>query len=162
MKELIKKIVEILANAGLLTPIRVAKLRYTYIMHRWPNFEHPRDLNEKINWIKFYGDTSQWARLADKYAVREYVKEKVDEDVLVPLIGRWESVEEIDFNALPNQFVMKTNNGSGDVVVCHDKSRLDIEQTKIHFCKELHKTFGIVSGEPHYAKIKMHYCRGIA
>ena len=106
MKKLIISIVELLANWHLLTPIRVAQLRYLYIMRKWPHFKHPRDLNEKINYLKFYGDT------------------------------------------------MKCNNGSGDVLICKDKSKLDIEATKKYFDKMLHRKFGVASGEPHYALIK--------
>lgn len=154
MKKLIIPIVELLANCHILTPMRVAKLRYLYIMHKWPHFEHPRDLNEKINYLKFYGDTSRWPMLTDKYAVRQYIESIGLGDILVKLYGKWDSVEEIDWKALPNQFVMKCNNGSGDVLICKDKSKLDIEATKRYFNKMLHRKFGVASGEPHYALIK--------
>ena len=154
MKKLIIAIVELLVRIHVLTPIRVAKLRYLYIMHKWPHFKHPRDLNEKINYLKFYGDASQWPMLTDKYAVRQYIKDKGLSDILVKLYGKWDSVDDIDWNTLPNQFVMKCNNGSGDVLICKDKSKLDIEKTKHYFDKMLHRTFGLVSGEPHYTLIK--------
>ena len=154
MKKLIIPIVELLANCHILTPMRVAKLRYLYIMHKWPHFEHPRDLNEKINYLKFYGDTSRWPMLTDKYAVRQYIEGIGLGEILVKLYGKWDSVEEIDWKALPNQFVMKCNNGSGDVLICKDKSKLDIETTKRYFNKMLHRKFGVASGEPHYALIE--------
>lgn len=154
MKTLVLFFVQVLVTFKILTPIRVARLKYYYRLRRWPDFEHPRDLNEKINWMKFYGDTSRWPLLADKYRVREYVRECGLEDCLVPLIGKWDSVEEIPWDQLPRQFVMKCNNGTGDVVICKDKSTLDIEQTKRHFRKCLHEQLSTLSGEPHYAKIK--------
>lgn len=154
MKKLIIPIVELLANWHVLTPVRVAKLRYMYIMHKWPHFEHPRDLNEKINYLKFYGDTSKWPMLTDKYAVRKYIESIGLGDILVKLYGKWDSVEDIDWDALPDKFVMKCNNGSGDVLICKDKSKLDIEATKRYFDKMLHREFGVVSAEPHYALIK--------
>lgn len=154
MKNLILFCVNILVKLHILTPIRVAKLKFWYKLHRWPDFEHPKDVNEKINWMKFYGDTSLWPILADKYAVREYVEDRVGKDVLIPLIGKWDSVDEIDWETLPKKFVMKCNNGSGDVVVCKDKSKLDIEATKNHFRKCLNEKLSVLSGEPHYAKIK--------
>ena len=104
--------------------------------------------------MKFYGDTSLWPMLADKYAVREYVKEKIGEEYLIPLIGKWDKVDDIDWDGLPQQFVMKCNNGSGDVIVCQDKSKLNIEATKRHFTKCLKEKLSVLSGEPHYAKIK--------
>lgn len=154
MKKLIIPIVELLANWHILTPIRVAKLRYMYIMHKWPHFEHPKDLNEKINYLKFYGDTSKWPMLTDKYAVRKYIESIGLGDTLVKLYGKWDSVEDIDWDSLPDKFVMKCNNGSGDVLICKDKAKLDIEATKRYFDIMLHREFGVVSGEPHYALIK--------
>ena len=154
MKTIILFFVQILITLKILTPIRVARLKFFYKLHRWPNFEHPKDLNEKINWMKFYGDTTLWPLLADKYRVREYIAEKIGEEYLIPLIGKWDTVDEIDWEKLPQQFVMKCNNGSGDVVVCKDKRKLDIEATKRHFRKSLHEELSILSGEPHYAKIK--------
>lgn len=154
MKGLVLFFIQVLITLKILTPIRVARLKFFYKLHRWPNFEHPKDLNEKINWMKFYGDTSLWPLLADKYCVRGYVAERIGEEYLIPLIGKWDTVDEIDWDLLPQQFVMKCNNGSGDVVVCKDKSKLDIEATKRHFRKSLHEELSILSGEPHYAKIK--------
>lgn len=154
IKEIILYIVGVLARLHILTPIRVARLKFFYKLHRWPDFEHPNDLNEKINWLKFYGDTSQWPLLADKYLVREYVKDCGLEDILIPLIGKWDTVEEIDWEALPQQFVMKCNNGSGDVVVCADKNTLDKEQALLHFRNTLQSPYGILTGEEHYKQIK--------
>lgn len=154
MKEIILFVVNLLANIKILTPINVAKLRFLYIMHKWPHFKNPRDLNEKINYLKFYGDTSKWPRLADKYAVRQYISDMGLGSILVKLYGKWDNVNEIDWDMLPNQFVMKCNNGSGDVLICKDKSTLNIESTKQYFDKMLHRKFGLTSGEPHYALIK--------
>lgn len=154
MKETIKFFVGILVKMGILTPIRTAKLKFFYKMHKWPDFEHPKDVNEKINWMKFYGDTSMWHIFADKYGVRNYLEEIGLKNILIPLIGKWDSVDDVNWDSLPNQFVMKCNNGSGDVVVCKDKCKLDIDKTKSHFKKMLNEKLSILSGEPHYAKIK--------
>jgi hypothetical protein len=154
MKATILFLVNFLVKLHILTPIRVARLKFWYKLHRWPDFEHPKDLNEKINWLKFYGDTSMWPMLADKYAVREYVKECGLNDHLIPLIGKWDAVDDIDWEALPQQFVMKCNNGSGDVVVCRNKEELNKEETLSYFRKRLNKEYGILTGETHYALIK--------
>lgn len=154
MKVIILFFVNILVTLRILTPIRVARLKFWYKLHRWPDFEHPKDLNEKINWLKFYGDTSLWPKLADKYAVREYVRECGLEDCLIPLIGKWDAVDDINWEALPQQFVMKCNNGSGDVVVCKNKEKLNKDETLRYFRKQLDKKYGILTGETHYALIK--------
>ena len=154
MKTIILLFIKILVTLKILTPIRVARLRFLYKLHRWPNFEHPKDINEKINWMKFYGDTSQWSLLADKYRVREYVAEKIGEEYLIPLIGKWDTVDDIDWDQLPQQFVMKCNNSSGDVVVCTDKKTLDKKKTLQHFRKNLQTPYGILIGEEHYKQIR--------
>lgn len=154
MKAIILFFVNILVKLHILTPIRVARLKFWYKLHRWPDFERPKDLNEKINCLKFYGDTSLWPMLADKYAVREYVKECGLNECLIPLIGKWDTVDGINWEALPDQFVMKCNNGSGDVVVCTNKKELDKEEMLSYFRKQLHKEYGILTGETHYALIK--------
>ena len=154
IKSLVLFFVQLLVTLKVLTPIRVARLKFWYKLHRWPNFKNPKDINEKINWLKFYGDTSQWPLLADKYRVREYVKDCGLEDILIPLIGKWDTVEEIDWDSLPQQFVMKCNNGSGDVKVCTDKGMVDKESTLLHFRKTLQSPYGILTGEEHYKHIK--------
>lgn len=153
-KTMILFFVSFLVRLHILTPIRVARLKFFYKLQRWPDFEHPKDINEKINWLKFYGDTSLWSLLADKYRVRDYVKERGLEDCLIPLIGKWDTVEDIDWDTLPHQFVMKCNNGSGDVVVCKNKEKLNKEETLSYFRKQLSKEYGILTGETHYALIK--------
>ena len=129
-------------------------LRYELSHGRKLNWDHPQDIDEKINWLKFNADTTAWVRLADKYAVREYVAEKGFGDMLVPLLGKWDSVEEIDWDSLPTQFVMKVNNGSGDVMVCTDKDSINRDEWNHYFNKMLHTKFGNQMGEPHYNKIR--------
>lgn len=153
MKAIILFLVNLLVKLQILTPIRVARMKFFYKLHRWPNFEHPKDLNEKINWMKFYGDTSQWPTLSDKYRVRSFISEKGFEDSLIPLIGKWDNVEQIDWDRLPQQFVMKSNNGSGDVVICKDKSLMDKQQMMAHFRSIMKETYGTKTGEPHYSLI---------
>lgn len=120
--------------------------------HKWRT--NPQDINEKINWLKFYGDTSQWPLLADKYRVRQYVEEKGLGDTLIPLLGHWDRAEDIDWDSLPNKFVMKTNHGCGDVLLCEDKSKLDIPYWTKTFAKLLKQKYGYAYAEPHYNKIR--------
>ena len=124
-KKVILAVVALFCKLHLLKPIQVARLKYFYKFHKMPNYEHPTDINEKINWNKFYGDTSRWADLADKYKVREYVQSLGLGDTLVKLYGRWDKASDIDWDRLPNQFVLKVNNGCGDILICRDKDKLD-------------------------------------
>lgn len=118
------------------------------------NWDNPQDLNEKINWMKLYGDTFEWPRLADKYLVREYVKERIGEKYLTKLYGCWDNADDIDFSSLPEKFVLKTNHGCGTVIPIHDKKTID----KSSVCKQLdtwikHR-YGYLTVEPHYLKIQ--------
>jgi hypothetical protein len=117
------------------------------------NWQNPKDLNEKINYLKFYSDTTQWSILADKYLVRDFVRNRVGDDCLVSLYGMWKRVEDIDFSLLPNSFVLKSNNGAGSVLIVRDKNDMSIPSTKIMLQKWLKKRFGRLQAEPHYLKI---------
>ena len=150
----IDAVLEFLTRIRVLGPVSAAKLKYFQLIRTWPDLKDPKDLNEKINWLKLYGDTSAWPMLADKYAVRDYVRGKGFGDNLVRLLGRWDRAEDIDWESLPDRFVMKCNNRSGDALICEDKSRLDGEAVKAHFAKLLRKKYGIGSSELHYSRIK--------
>ena len=95
-----------------------------------PNIDNPRSFNEKMQWLKLYNEDPLLTKCADKYLVREYVKEKIGEEYLIPLLGVWDSPDDIDFDKLPNQFVLKVNWGSGQNIIVKDKAKLDIEETK--------------------------------
>ena len=101
------------------------------------NIKNPQTLTEKIQWLKIYDSTPLKTRLADKYLVREYVKEKVGDKYLIPLLGAWDSFDEIDFSKLPEKFVLKTNHASGQNIVVKNKSLFDIAGAKAKFDKWL-------------------------
>ena len=82
-----------------------------------------------MNWIKLYDRESIYTTLVDKFTVRDYVSKRVGTKYLIPLLGVWDRIEDIDFDSLPNHFVLKCNHDNG-VIICEDKSNLDIENTK--------------------------------
>lgn len=134
-------------------PVLMAKLRFRMMFGRKLNLKKPQDLNEKILWLALYSDTSMWSKLADKYEVREYVSDKGLEDILVKLYGKWENAEEINWDELPNSFVLKSNNGCGTVKLVNDKNSLDIPKTVKLLNSWLHQ-YGLSTTEPHYRSIK--------
>ena len=118
------------------------------------NLASPKTFNEKIQWLKLYDSTPLKTRLTDKYLVREWIKEKVGEEYLVPLIGTWDSFDEIDFERLPDQFVLKANHGSGWNIIVKDKSQFDTQEAKCKFDKWMNTNFAFVNGlELHYSNI---------
>ena len=94
------------------------------------NLENPKTFNEKLQWLKLYYNDPLCTKCADKYEVRDYVKNLIGEEYLIPLLGVYDNAEDINFDSLPNQFVLKVNWGSGQNIVVKDKSKLDIKDTK--------------------------------
>lgn len=131
-----------------------AARNYRYFVHENIDWNNPIDLNQKINWLKFHSNSQTWGDLADKYKVREFIKDMGMQDILIPLYGVWNKAKEIDFNKLPSSFVLKTNHGSGEVVIVCDKNHLDINKVikQLNACLEM--PYGVESGEPHYLLIK--------
>ncbi len=134
-------------------PVLMAQMRYYKKFGHFLNLKDPKDLNEKIHWLSLYSDTTEWTRCADKYAVRQFVVERGQGHTLVKLYGKWDTVEEVDWDSLPKSFVLKTTNGSGTVLVVKDKDTLNIPDTKILMRKWLNMKIGQETTESHYCGI---------
>ena len=119
------------------------------------NLENPQTFNEKIQWIKLYDSTPLKTRLADKYLVRDWVKEKIGDEYLIPLLGVWDKFDDIDFDKLPDKFVLKANHGCAWNIIVTDKNKFDKEDAKQKFSLWLNKNFAYCFGlELHYKSIK--------
>lgn len=94
------------------------------------NLDNPITFNEKLNWLKLYNRIPLYSQLADKYAVKSIVADKIGERYVVKNLGVWNNFNEIDFNKLPNQFVLKCTHDSSGAIVCRDKSKFDKEAAK--------------------------------
>ena len=132
-----ERLFSMLGSKGLLNWIPdelYIRIQFRLAMGVWPDLKDPKTFNEKLQWLKLHDRNPLYTTLVDKYAVRRYIAEKIGEEYLIPLVGGpWDRAEEIDFDALPEQFVLKCNHDSGGVVVCRDKSSLNIEKTKKFF-----------------------------
>jgi hypothetical protein len=117
------------------------RFKYLFSTRQILHLKHPRSFNEKIQWIKCYDHNPLYTQCADKYAVREFVKERIGEEHLIPLFGVWERAEDIDFEKLPSQFVLKCNHDSGSVVICKDKAKLDLVATRKHLAGCLERDY---------------------
>lgn len=113
------------------------KLQYKISTGRNLNLKNPKRFTEKLQWYKLYYRDPLMTICADKYEVRKYVKEKGYEDILVPLLGVYENSNEIDFDKMPNRFVLKTTNGSHTNIFCENKKEFNFEKTKITLDKWL-------------------------
>lgn len=118
------------------------------------NWENPKSFNEKLNWLKLYDRRPEYVRMADKYEVREYIKEKLGEEYLIPVLGVWNSVEEIDFSKLPEQFVLKCTHDSASVIICKDKHTFNKENAIERLKSSLKINYFYPSREWPYKEIK--------
>lgn len=112
------------------------RLKYALVFKKNLCIDFPVTFNEKLQWLKLYDRRPEYTVMVDKYLVREYVEKKIGAQYLVPLLGVWDNPSEIDFSALPKQFVLKCNHNSGlGMCICKDKEQLNIAKVK----KALHK-----------------------
>ena len=106
------------------------KIRFKYRMGYELDLEHPKTFNEKLNWLKIHDRNPIYTTMADKYAVKDYVGRKIGFEHVVPLYGVWERFEDIDFEKLPAQFVLKCTHDSGGMVICKNKDEFDFEHAR--------------------------------
>ena len=130
-----------------------AKMYYFYATGKELNYCSPKNINEKLMWLTRYWRHPLKTKCADKFLVREYIEEKGHKNILIPLIGVWDNANEIDFDTLPNQFVLKCNHGSGYNIICLDKKILNVNQTVSKLNQWLSEDFSLLAHEIHYQAI---------
>ena len=101
---------------------------YEKIFHRKLNWDNPQSWTEKVNVSKIYDVTTKKTDLTDKYKVRDFIKKEIGEEYLIPLLGVYDKFEDIDFNKLPDKFVIKCNHDSGSTTLCEDKTKIDYKE----------------------------------
>ncbi len=118
------------------------------------NLEHPQTFNEKIQWLKLYDSTPLKTKLADKYLVRDWVAEKIGAEHLVSLLGVYDKFDDIDFDKLPDKFVIKTNHDSVSRGIVSDKSKFDVTKARDYFNQKMRINTAFTSYmEPYYKDI---------
>ncbi|SDN15964.1 TupA-like ATPgrasp [Acetanaerobacterium elongatum] len=117
------------------------KLVFRVDMGKPLHLNPPVTFNEKLQWLKLYNRNPEYTKMVDKYEVRKIVEEKIGAQYLIPLLGVWNSADEIDFDSLPSQFVLKCTHDSGSVIVCKDKASLDIPAIREKLKKSLRRKY---------------------
>jgi hypothetical protein len=118
------------------------------------NLKSPKSFNEKLQWLKLYNQKPEHTMIADKYAVRKYIAEKIGEEYLILLLGVWDKPEEIDFDTLPNEFVLKCNHNSGlGMYICKDKAAMNKEKVIDGLWKGLRQDYYLTGREWPYKNI---------
>lgn len=129
-------------------------LCYRAIFHKKLNWDSPVTFNEKLQWLKLYDRNPAYTQMVDKIEARKYVQEKIGEEYLIPLLGEWDSYSCIDFNTLPDKFVLKCNHDSGDIVICKDKKSFKPEKYEKKFNKNMKRNFYNVAREWPYKNVR--------
>lgn len=169
MKIIIKKVMKGITNPKLiikhfklkalekkeeLDDVEFLKRKYKIVMGKELNLDNPQTFNEKLQWLKVYWRDDRATICADKYRVREYVKERGCEEILNELYGVWDNADDIDFDKLPNSFVLKANHGCGYNIFIKDKTQIDIKKIKKELNKMLRQKYYIKNREWIYKGIK--------
>jgi hypothetical protein len=130
------------------------KMKYWLRIGKKLNLSNPKTFNEKLQWLKLYDRNPKYTDLVDKDKVREYIAKTIGEEYLIPLLEVYDSYEEIDFDKLPNQFVLKCTHDSGGLVICKNKNEFDIESARKKMNKSLKRNFYYHGREWCYKNIK--------
>lgn len=139
--------------ARLLSDKCYLKLYYRARLHKKLNLDNPQTYNEKLQWLKLYNRKPEYTIMVDKLAAKDYVASIIGDEFIIPTIAVYDSVDEIDFEKLPNQFVLKCTHDSGGVVICKDKCSLDIEAAKQKLKKGLESRFDAYTREWPYRDV---------
>lgn len=131
------------------------KMKFRIQMGEKLNLKDPKTLNAKLQWLKLYNRNPQYTMMVDKYEVRDYVAKVLGQEYLIPLLGVWEDPEQIDFDALPEQFVLKCTHNSGlGMYICKDKTKMDVQKVKNNLRKGLAQNYYLSEREWPYKNVK--------
>lgn len=130
------------------------KLAYFFSMGEKLDLTNPKTFNEKLQWLKINDRKPIYTTMADKYRAKAFVDKKIGEGYTVPVYATWDSADDIEISALPDQFVLKTNHDNASVFICTDKSKFDLEKVKRSLAKSLKNNFYYQYREWPYKNIK--------
>lgn len=139
---------------NMLPDILYLKLKYFYFFHRRLDLKNPRTFNEKINWLKLYDRKDIYSTMVDKYEVKKYVAKIIGDSYIINTLGIFDSFNEINFDKLPNKFVIKCTHDSGGLVVCKDKENLNIDEARRKIEKSLKNNYYYHAREWPYKNVK--------
>lgn len=135
-------------------PRKAFDMKWNRFYRRKFPWNNPRTLNEKLTWMEVYTDTSKWTEYTDKYEVRKHIESLGLKDILTECYGVWDRAEDIDFDKLPDKFVLKCTHDCGSTIIVRDKSKMDKLSVVDFLNKHVSVRYGYDSCEPHYTSIK--------
>lgn len=130
------------------------QLLYKHYFNKKLDLKNPQTFNEKLNWLKLYNRNPLYTKMVDKYEAKQYVSQIIGDKYIIPTFGVWNKIEEIDFDNLPNQFVLKTTHDSGTVIICKDKASFNKDSAKKKLNERLHYNYYYMHREWPYKNVK--------
>ena len=152
-----KKIILYLMNKNYLSFIpdkTFLKMKYKLMMGTKLDLENPKTFNEKLQWLKLHDRNPEYTKMVDKYEAKEYVANTIGKEYIIPTLGVWDKFDDIDSDALPNEFVLKPTHTSGNVFICKDKSKIDYKKLKKQVNKWLKRDYYRIHREWPYKNVK--------
>lgn len=132
----------------------ILKRYYYQRFNKKLDLKNPQTFNEKLQWLKLYNRVPLYTTLVDKYTVKKWVSEKIGAQYVIPTLGIWEKFEDIDFDMLPNQFVLKCTHDSGGLVICKEKKSMNVALARNTIDKSLKRNYYYSSREWPYKNVK--------
>lgn len=133
---------------------QVIEKKYYYRFGVKPNLNHPATYNEKLQWLKLNDRRPVYTQMVDKHEAKAFIAEKIGDAYVVPTLGVWDRFDDIDFEQLPDRFVLKCTHDSGGIVICRDKSKLDIARARKKIEKSMGRNYYYVGREWPYKNVK--------
>lgn len=128
-------------------------IQYRCLCGKPMNWENPQTFNEKLQWLKVYDHNPEYSKMVDKYEAKKYVASIIGDEYIIPTLGIWNSVDDIDWDSLPNQFVLKCTHDSGGLVICKDKQTLDIKEARRKIGNSLQRDYYLDGREWPYKNV---------
>lgn len=148
VKSLLGKMKFLLPDKMFLSVVFYERMQYKI------NWKDPKTFNEKLQWLKIYDRNPEYTTMVDKARVKDYVAERIGAQYVIPTLGVWSSYDEIDFDKLPDQFVLKCTHDSGSAVICTDKSAIDHQALRAFFHERLKRNFYLYGREWAYKNVE--------
>ena len=157
MSNIFKKVFQYLNDIGMFrfqSDEKFIKRQYYKVFKKELDLDDPKTFNEKIQWLKLNDRKDIYTKMVDKYEVKNHVSKIIGEEYVIPTLGVWDKFDDIDFDKLPNQFVLKCTHDSGGLVICKDKKNFNYKKAKFKFNLIMKRNFYYRSREWPYKNVK--------
>ena len=141
-------------HSWLMTDKQFITILFRYTTGEEMSWTNPVTFNQKLQWLKVYDHHPEYTTMVDKYAVKEYVAQKIGSEYIIPTIGVWKNFDDIDFDKLPNQFVLKCTHDSGGIIICRDKASLDMTAAREKIKRCMKRNFYYLGREWPYKHVE--------